>query len=182
MSVRVSTRDRVHRAVLELVAEVGVPGLTMEGVAARAGAGKQTIYRTWDSPLHVLLDALLTASQDADGRVEVPDTGDLATDLRVLVDGMVAELTDPPSDAMMRHVVALLPDRPGLGEELQERLLRPQVAAIEARFERAGVAESGPAAELLLGPVFHRWLLRTGPFSEQWIATHVRLVVQALST
>ncbi|GAA1745561.1 TetR/AcrR family transcriptional regulator [Aeromicrobium alkaliterrae] len=180
MTVRASTLERVHRAVLELVADVGVPGLTMEGVAARAGAGKQTIYRTWDSPLHVLLDALLAASQDDRGRVHVPDTGDLAADLRVVVDGIVAELDDPSADVMMREVIALLPGQPELGEEVLDRLLRPQIAAIEERLAQGGVVEPGPAAELLLGPIFHRWLLRTGPFTADWAQTHVALVLRAL--
>ena len=33
--------------------------------------------------------------------------------------------------------------------------------------------------ELLLGPLFHRWLLRTGPFTEAWVRTHVELVLRA---
>jgi AcrR family transcriptional regulator len=182
VSLRASTRSRVHGAVLTLVTEVGVADLTMEGIAARAGAGKQTLYRAWRSPLHVLLDALLAASQDAQGRVVVPDTGDLAADLRTLVDGMVAEMTEPASDAMMRGVLVGLTHDPELGAEVRRRLLRPQLAAIEERLARSGVQQPGHVTELLVGPVLHRWLLGTGDLDAAWVEGHVSVVLRAAAT
>lgn len=177
---RASTVARVHRAALDLVGEVGVGGLTMEGLAAAAGTGKQTLYRSWSSPLHVLFDALLASSTADDGRVDVPDTGDLGRDLRVLVAGMVAELTEPTTDALLRDVLTRLQVLPELSAELQVRLLGPQTAAIADRLRRAGVSEPEQATELLLGPVFHRWLLRTGPFTDVWVRSHVELVLRAV--
>lgn len=176
---RASTVVRVHRAVLDLVRDVGVEGLTMEGLAAAAGTGKQTLYRSWSSPLHVLFDALLASSAADDGRVEVTDTGDLARDLRTLVDAIVEELTEPAGDALMRDVLTRLQVHPELSAELQQRLLGPQTAAIGDRFRRAGVTDPDQVTELLLGPPFHRWLLRTGPFTDAWVRTHVELVLRA---
>lgn len=179
---RASTVVRVHRAVLGLVHEVGVDGLTMEGLASAAGTGKQTLYRSWSSPLHVLFDALLAGSTADDGQVDVPDTGDLARDLGVLVRGIVEQLTEPAADAMMRAVLTRLQVHPELSAELQHRLLGPQTAAIVDRFRRSGVAaDPEQVTELLLGPLFHRWLLRTGPFSDTWVRNHVALVLRAAS-
>ena len=45
-------------ATLEVLAEVGAEGLTMDLVAARAGAGKATIYRRWTSKTELILDAV----------------------------------------------------------------------------------------------------------------------------
>ena len=176
---RASTVARVHRAVLELAPEVGVAGLTMEGVAARAGTGKQTLYRSWSSPLHILFDAMLAQSRADDGRVEVPDSGDLEADLRELVAAIVAELTDASTEGVLRDVLTRMQAHPELAVELHERLLGPQMAAIADRLGRAGLAGADQVTELLLGPVFHRWLLRTGPFTEAWVRSHVGLVVRA---
>ncbi|MYW95794.1 TetR/AcrR family transcriptional regulator [Amycolatopsis rubida] len=179
---RASTRARVHAAVLSLAAESGFGGLTMEGIAARAGAGKQTLYRTWSSPAAVLLDALLGQSLDASGEVAIPDTGDLRADLETLVHGMIAELTDPATDRLLRAVTAELQTDPAIGAEVLDRLLGPQLRAIADRLARAEAACPEDGAELLLGPVFHRWLLRTRPFPEDWPAAHVDRVLRAVSS
>src|SRR5690606_25306680 len=71
--------ERSRRAILDaartLVAETGYPKLTIEAVAARAGVGKQTIYRWWPSKGALLLDAVLALSQTAEGDITLPDTG-----------------------------------------------------------------------------------------------------------
>jgi AcrR family transcriptional regulator len=50
-TTRPGRRARSEQAILEatraLLAEVGVRGLTIEGVAARSGVAKTTIYRRW---------------------------------------------------------------------------------------------------------------------------------------
>ena len=81
---RATTRRKVHDAVLSLAREGHVGSLSMEGVAARAGISKQTLYRSWPTTGDILFDALLARSEDGDGVVEIPDTGDLRADLRLL--------------------------------------------------------------------------------------------------
>jgi AcrR family transcriptional regulator len=66
-------------AALELTAELGYTGLTVDGIAVRSGTGKQTIYRWWPSKADVLLEALAVK---ADLFVPIPDTGNYAEDLR----------------------------------------------------------------------------------------------------
>ena len=49
-----TSRRAILDAAFKLVGEVGYAKLTMEGIAARAGVGKQTIYRWWPSKGAVL--------------------------------------------------------------------------------------------------------------------------------
>jgi AcrR family transcriptional regulator len=167
------TRARVHAAVLDLVTEVGFPRLTMEGIARRAGTGKQTLYRTWPSTAAIVFDALLARSEDPEGTVVVPDRGGLRSDLLLLVEETVRELTSPATEPLLRAVTAAIQIDTDLARQYRERLLEPQTAAVARRFEQAGAAEPAAAAELLLGPVLHRWLLRSGDFDRDWIEQHI---------
>src|ERR1700753_142152 len=66
-------------AAADLLAERGFAGVTIEGIAARAGVAKQTIYRWWPSKVDVLLDTLVDDAQEA---LAVPDTGSVTEDAR----------------------------------------------------------------------------------------------------
>lgn len=177
---RPTTVARVHRAVLEMAAESGLAGLSMEGIAARAGAGKQTLYRTWPSTQAILLDALLARSLDTADEVAVPDTGDVKADLVLLLRSTIDELTDPVNDRLLRAVTAEVQTDEPLAMQVRQRLLDPQMRAIGRRLTRAGITDSDAGAELLMGPVLHRWLLRTGPFDDAWVLGHAARVLAAL--
>src|SRR5918992_5737744 len=88
--------ERSHRAIVaatqELLVERGYPGVTIEGVAARAGVGKQTIYRWWPSRAALVLEAYL-AGQDA---VPPPAQGtSVREDVRELLRWLIAVLAPP---------------------------------------------------------------------------------------
>src|SRR5258706_4664194 len=53
------TTQSILKAALELGTELGFDGLTVEGVAARAGVGKSTIYRRWPDVWSIVADAVL---------------------------------------------------------------------------------------------------------------------------
>ena len=71
--------DRARVAVLhaadDLLVERGYAGVTIEGIAVRAGVAKQTIYRWWPSKFEILMDTFL---EDAAGALQIPDTGTAA--------------------------------------------------------------------------------------------------------
>ncbi len=111
---------------LDLVGERGYAKLTIEGIAARAGVGKQTIYRWWPSKGAVLLDALLALSEDSDGAMQaLPDTGDLEADLQLVLRATVAELTDPRYDAPMRALAVEIAHDDALAGLWAERVDEP---------------------------------------------------------
>ena len=54
-----NARLAVLHAADDLLVERGFAGVTIEGIAGRAGVAKQTIYRWWTSKVDVLLDTLV---------------------------------------------------------------------------------------------------------------------------
>lgn len=183
--------DRARRAILsatrELVADVGYNRLTIEGIAAAAGVGKQTIYRWWRSKAAVLFDAILEVNSQGERVVALPDTGDLESDLRFVLRGTVAAMVEPANDRLQRAITAEIQTDIAVAEELVRLLLRPQLDACAARIAsgiRAGQidasVDAGLAVELLFGPIFHRWLLRTGELDNQFADAVLALVLTGL--
>src|SRR3954471_3938293 len=87
------SRERDRRALIldatrELLLEGGVQGLTVEGVAARAGVAKTTIYRRWRSKDELAFAVLLELVE----LLGVPDVDDTRTELVYLVDSVVRVL------------------------------------------------------------------------------------------
>src|SRR5205823_9618240 len=88
--------DRARRAILDaanaLLDEQGFARASIEGIAQRAGVGKQTIYRWWPCRAAVLLEAYLARG---DRQVTVPDTGELYADLAGYLASLFRVLTCP---------------------------------------------------------------------------------------
>lgn len=175
-------------AALELVGERGYDTLTIEGIAARAGVAKTTIYRWWPSRDAVLLDAYLDLQQRA-GPTTLPDTGDLAADLRALLTAVVENLLDPRFDAPYRAVTAAMQQDARLAADVHERLLGPLTSRTRERLDRARAGgqirpdvDLDLAVELLHGPLFHRWLLRTRPLTAADGPALADLVLRAIAT
>lgn len=195
-SSRRSERSRraIHDAALGLVGEVGYGRTTIEAIAARAGVGKQTIYRWWPSKAAVLLEAFidlgnraaLDAGEQAAG---FPDTGDLAADLKLVLRATVDELNEPAFEAPTRALAAAGIVDPQLGAEFVQKLLDPGLqlyatrlrAAQEAGRVRADI-DPRIALELLVGPLTHRWLLRTLPLTHAYTDAVVDYALHGLAT
>ena len=179
---RQRTRTKVHEAVLSLAREHRVGTITMEGIAARASVSKQTLYRTWPSTGAILFDALLARSTDEDGAVAVPNSGDLAKDLESLAAATIAELTDPTQEPLLRAVTAEMQADEALATQFRDLLLSPQLSGISDRLRQGDVSDPDAVAELFVGPIFHRWLLRTHPFDRGWVTGHVARILRAMSS
>ena len=184
-------RERSRQAILEatraLVVEQSYDKVTVEAIAARAGVGKQTIYRRWPSKSAVVFAAVLALSEGADGQsVELPDTGDLEADLKQVMRETVAEFADPSFDRLIRAVNTEIANDADLAAEYREKLSRPLDDAKKARLrmaERAGQLSPDTDLDLFLemlyAPLFQRWLHRSGPLTEAYADALVEATLRA---
>ena len=179
------SRQAILTATADLLGEVGYTKLAVEAIAARAGVGKQTIYRWWPDKGAVVLDAYL-ALVGAEQGLAFPDSGDLGADLRLALGSTADSLADPVYEQRYRALLTAIQDDPQLAAALLDRLLKPWLEATKQRLRAAQQAgqlrkvDLDVAAELLYGPVYYRWLLRTGPISREYVDAVVAMTLRAL--
>jgi AcrR family transcriptional regulator len=152
--------DAILAATLELLQEHGYGGLTIEGVANRAGVGRPTIYRRWPSKPALVVAALIQSARLA---MPEPDTGSLRRDL-VEVQRHQAELMGSADNRRVTAgLVADLATDPELAELYVREYLAPRRATVWHVLQR-GIdrGELDPDADLafvydlLVGPLFMR--------------------------
>ena len=157
------SRLAILTAAYELVAEVGYARLTIEGIAARAGTGKQTIYRWWPSKFEILMDTFL---EDAAGALEIPDTGTAAGDLRHHLRQLAAFLSGEPAGQVMLALIGQAQQDAGIARAFQQRFLDERRALDRTILERAAArgdiradTDLDLVIDMIYGPVYHRVLL-----------------------
>ena len=162
-----------------MLGEVGYGGLTIEGVAARAGVGKSTIYRHWPGKLELVEDAFRLLKPD----VAAPAVGCVRDQLVALLERVAASLATSTWSRCLPAIV-----------DAAER--DPEVLAIHRRLacdRRAGLvgllaegvatgevpadADLNLLAESLVGPIIVRRLLFHEPFDPSEVR---RLVDQVM--
>src|SRR5687768_8462527 len=87
----------IFEATLDELAEVGYTKLTMERVAARAGASKASVYRRWPSRMELVLDAVHHLAPDP---TDTPDTGSLRGDALAFMRAAAKLLAGPGGEAL----------------------------------------------------------------------------------
>lgn len=105
---------------LELVGEVGFDRLSVDAIAARARASKETIYSRWRTKDEIVAEALRRQSE-GEGAPEAPDTGSLRGDLRAVVDAQAAALGGRGEVSLISLVEAVR-DHPGLRDTVRTHI------------------------------------------------------------
>ena len=162
-----AARQAVLEAADDLLVERGFAGVTVEGIAARAGVAKQTIYRWWPSKVDILIDAL---GDDLAQHLTPPDHGDLALDLRAHLRNLAEFLTRNDAGVVFRALVGQAQHDPQLATRLRQdhlgqqraRDLLPLQRAIE-RGQLPADTDLDLAVDQLVGPVHYRVLVTGQP-------------------
>ncbi len=150
------TRTAVMEAATQLLLERGPDGLTMDGVVARSGVAKSTLYRHWPTR-----DALVASVfEHLAPVIEPPDPALGYVDaLRTLVRALAAVLADEQWKPLIPAITMLKAQHPDLAE-LDSSLAAQQAAVLDPVLAK-GVAEGllrpdhrpEVVATLLIGPL-----------------------------
>jgi len=162
-------RRKVLSAARRLLEEGGVAAVTMEAVAARAGVGKPTIYRTWPNALAVAMAALLDQAPEAEPLGA--DAGLRA--LRAQLRRTIAAFSTPVG----RNAAALIAaadQNTEIAKAFRNGVIlasRTEGLALLAEAAAGGEIEAGmdleAAADMVYGAVFFRLLLGHQPLTPE---------------
>jgi AcrR family transcriptional regulator len=164
------TRAAVLNAGIDLLAERGYPGFTIDAIVARTGIAKTTIYRHWPSR-----DSLLTAViSHLDGGGALPDTGSVRQDLTIFLTGRVQMAHTRQWQRCMPALVEAAALDPGLARiisTLTARYLSQMQALLRRGRDRGEIRHDISlelAASALMGTfAFRRLLLQKNPTTPQ---------------
>lgn len=172
----------VHAAVAEVGAK-GWGGATIEGIAARAGVGRGSIYRRWPSKNELFQYAATVIIHPP----EVVDTGSFGEDLFAAVLPMADMLTQPELAALLPSLLAEAANDASIRKTLHTFVGQSRQQAIDAvvRARRRGdIAESTDAetlVDMLAGALVYRRLLLGEATDAAAVRALVRQAVQSCS-
>jgi AcrR family transcriptional regulator len=183
---KTGTRGRALAAAAAILRRAGYSRLTMEGVAAKSGVAKTTLYRRWPTKAALCVELYLEV---AERELHDPDTGDIASDLRDICNtvvrlqtrtiagpafiGLIAEaLSNPKSSA------SFLAEFAERRRELTRRLLKRAIERGQIRPD----TDADLVIDALGGATTFRLLQRHAPLSRKFADALVSLVLSGCRT
>jgi AcrR family transcriptional regulator len=132
------TRDpEILEAAIDVLAETGFDGMTIDMVAARAKAGKATIYRRWPSKADLVLDAVACMKAGEIDFERLPDTGTLRGDLVAMIRPRSIEEAERKL-RIMAGLFGMISSSPELAEAAHAAIIEPR-AAVNRMFLRRAI-------------------------------------------
>ena len=188
---------RVHQAILDttlqMLSEIGYGRLTIEGVAARAGVGKGTIYRHWNSKGALVVEAISGPQCPIEtGRWTVrlgplPDCGSLREDLLCFVQRVGYAFTAPLAAETLPGLALDLAQDAELSDLFRAYVVQPKrervadmIALAVKRGELDGEVDVNLLCDLMVGPLLYRAFLTGDATDERAVTALVDSVLQTL--
>ena len=188
---------QAHKAIidatLELLAEEGFQGLSIEAVAARAGVGKTTIYRRWASKDELVIDAIRQVQID----IPVVDTGNFRNDLAAILKTAYQGFMVYPYPFMGKLLLKFIGEyqtNPEIFQGAITQLILPRfqrffhlVEQAQAREEIRGDIDPELVMDLVAGSLYFHWIVMslmptssTSPV--EWIEQVIDAIMQGIGT
>ena len=162
-----STRRAILEATRDELAASGYDKLSIDRIAAAAGAGKQTVYRWYPTKSALVADCLLEGYVLPATSIGVPDTGDIRRDLGDWLRAFAEGLDHPQNAALIRACTAAAADNDEVAAKFYENATAATETALTERLHAAELAgqlkKDAPAvavAEALIGAMLFQLLTR----------------------
>jgi AcrR family transcriptional regulator len=157
-----TARRAILDATLALIRDKGVAALTVEGIAARAGVGKQTIYRWWPSKGMVAVDALLESARPG---IELGHGPDIWADLTTLLGNVAEMMADPDRGPHWAAILAQTQTDPAVAQAFHQHVFGPIRDQYRGRLTHlrdasALAADPDDFLDLAFGALWFRLLTR----------------------
>jgi AcrR family transcriptional regulator len=181
-------RRAILKATHELLAEGGLSSVTIEGIAARAGVGKPTIYRSWPNAQAVAMAALM----ESDPGTSTPPgmaqgVGSALGELRAQLHE-VARVFGAPLGRSVALMIAAAEQETELSKVFRNHFIlarrnegRTFLARAKANGETGSDFDMEVALDLIYAPVFYRLLMGHAPLTPRFIDDALNLALTGLT-
>ncbi|WP_457101640.1 TetR/AcrR family transcriptional regulator [Microbacterium sp. P5_E9] len=165
------SRTAILEATIELLLEGGYSRLTLEGIASRAGVGRQTLYRWWASKDEIVAESI-TDGRMLPAELPIPDTGDIEADLTQWLTEFAQGLDEEHAAARARLLTAATAESALVAQAFNQKVAGPYRQELAQRLQQA--VDSGElrpdapvhvVADALMGATLYSVFLRS-PASE----------------
>lgn len=170
-------------ATLAELEETGYQGMSIDGIARRAGVSKPTIYRRWPNKPALAIGAIRMLV-DREGPVS---TGDTRQDLRRQLQHSDDNLHRSNSVTLLGTLLAECDRHPSFMETYRSVLVGPRhekiIQILQLAQERGEIradADLDTAAWLIMGVPPTAYLLSGKPIDRDWLGPSIDLVLEAL--
>lgn len=178
-----AARQRILASARGLLEENGLTGVTMEGIAARAGVGKPTVYRYWPNAQAVAMDSFLESADESagTGRTDAP----LAM-LRRHLRAIAAAFASPAGRSTAAMIAAAQNDSE-LAKVFRNRFILESRRRGRELLERAvaagqitAPADVEVALDLIYAPLYFRLLIGHGRLDSAFTDALLQMALQGL--
>ncbi|MGW7754543.1 TetR/AcrR family transcriptional regulator [Streptomyces violaceusniger] len=172
-------------ATFELLEEGGYESVTMGAIAARAGVGRQTLYRWWPSKAAVVFEVFLDKTNIGPF---LAGGEDFPTQLRAFAHGFRTLYVEGPAGTRLRELTGAAQTDPDLARAMAEQWFEPRRAPVRQALQeaqKAGVVRidiaPDTALDLVFAPMHYRLLVSGGPVDAEYVDAIVDLALAALA-
>ncbi|MDQ1425221.1 MAG: hypothetical protein QOD72_2719, partial [Acidimicrobiaceae bacterium] len=178
----VRSRQCILQATVQLMAERGVPAVSIEAIAERSGVAKTTIYRHWPTREALVTDAWMSVGFP---EPKTAPPADLDERVAQIAQAVGTRISTPPMSVLLPDLLAAAERDPKM-REMKDGLLRTRRRPIFDALQEAAQSGALPPdidvellVALIVGPIYYRRLILQQPVTNEFVE---RVVAVALDT